>query len=353
MGDETYTRLKLSLEFARDVAARRGRTPSRCTFFAPPRGAGVLLNSPSKFWRHSRLSLTEVSRTGRHRVGAELARGQNVGGLLPRRGRGGARAPGLEDGRPRRGPGAAERQSRRAAREPNLRTKPWRCASWSGRVPEHVVNMWRISSSDGRVQVAGFPRDKLDDADGAVFCLCPRAPERDACEALVNACEDSLRPIALLNPRADRADISGSRRPSRADASRVRDVLSRWTSAPLASRRLVAVDERPASRRQKNDRRRSCSISARRRPFGLVLAALDGGRRPHSNAGDAAGDAAGDTAGDAKVPSERRYLVDMGTTGFGMAGRMFKERLVAGRKPTCIVPSRYNIFVRSVGRACP
>jgi len=91
---------------------------------------------------------------------------------------------------------------------------------------------WKMDDPDEaevppNVRVAGFPRDKLDDADGAVFCLCPRAPERDACEALVNACEDSLRPIALLNP----------------------------------------------------------------------------------------------------------YLVDMGTTGFGMAGRMFKERLVDTLEP--------------------
>ena len=50
------------------------------------------------------------------------------------------------------------------------------------------------------VRVAGFPREPLEDADGGVFILCPRAPERDACELLVNTASESLVPVAILNP---------------------------------------------------------------------------------------------------------------------------------------------------------
>ena len=50
------------------------------------------------------------------------------------------------------------------------------------------------------VRVKAFPRDRLDADDRAVFALCPRAPERDAVEELVNTCEETLRPVALLNP---------------------------------------------------------------------------------------------------------------------------------------------------------
>jgi len=50
------------------------------------------------------------------------------------------------------------------------------------------------------VRVAGFPREPLEDSDGGVFVLCPRAPERDACELLVNAATDALIPVAILNP---------------------------------------------------------------------------------------------------------------------------------------------------------
>ena len=48
------------------------------------------------------------------------------------------------------------------------------------------------------VRVKAFPRDRLDPDDKAVFALCPRAPERDACEELVNTCAESMRPVALL-----------------------------------------------------------------------------------------------------------------------------------------------------------
>lgn len=77
------------------------------------------------------------------------------------------------------------------------------------------------------VRLAAFPRDAIEDGDAAFFALCPRAPERDATEALVVGASGTGRPVALLNP----------------------------------------------------------------------------------------------------------YLVDMGTTGFGMSGRMFKERLVDTLKP--------------------
>ena len=40
------------------------------------------------------------------------------------------------------------------------------------------------------VRVKAFPRDRLDPDDKAVFALCPRAPERDACEELVNTCAE-------------------------------------------------------------------------------------------------------------------------------------------------------------------
>ena len=46
------------------------------------------------------------------------------------------------------------------------------------------------------VRVKAFPRDRLDPDDKAVFALCPRAPERDACEELVNTCAESMRPVA-------------------------------------------------------------------------------------------------------------------------------------------------------------
>ena len=47
------------------------------------------------------------------------------------------------------------------------------------------------------VRVKAFPRDRLDPDDKAVFALCPRAPERDACEELVNTCAESMRPVAF------------------------------------------------------------------------------------------------------------------------------------------------------------
>lgn len=66
-------------------------------------------------------------------------------------------------------------------------------------------NDWKMDNPDEaevppNVRVAAFPRDKLEKGDKAVFALCPRAPERDACEELVNMCADTMRPIALLNP---------------------------------------------------------------------------------------------------------------------------------------------------------
>ena len=64
---------------------------------------------------------------------------------------------------------------------------------------------WKLDDLDEalvppNVRLAGFPRDKLEKGDAAVFALCPRAPERDACEALVLDCGEKNLPIALLNP---------------------------------------------------------------------------------------------------------------------------------------------------------
>ena len=64
---------------------------------------------------------------------------------------------------------------------------------------------WRMDDLDAalvppNVRVAAFPRDAAAADDGAFFALCPRAPERDACEALVETAAGSGRPVALLNP---------------------------------------------------------------------------------------------------------------------------------------------------------
>ena len=64
---------------------------------------------------------------------------------------------------------------------------------------------WKLDDPDEalvppNVRLAAFPRDKLEAGDAAVFALCPRAPEADACERLVEACADTMRPVALLNP---------------------------------------------------------------------------------------------------------------------------------------------------------
>ena len=113
MGDETYTKLKLSLEFARDVAiewALAMEEEENLVLFFPDAGAAALARQE---WKMDDLDEAEVP--------------------------------------------------------PNVRVK-------------------------------AFPRDRLDADDKAVFALCPRAPERDAVEELVNTCEETLRPVALLNP---------------------------------------------------------------------------------------------------------------------------------------------------------
>ena len=113
MGDETYTKLKLSLEFARDVAiewALSMEEEENLVLFFPDAGAAALARQE---WKMDDLDEAEVP--------------------------------------------------------PNVRVK-------------------------------AFPRDRLDPDDRAVFALCPRAPERDAVEELVNTCEETLRPVALLNP---------------------------------------------------------------------------------------------------------------------------------------------------------
>ena len=61
---------------------------------------------------------------------------------------------------------------------------------------------WKMDNLDEaevppNVRVKAFPRDRLDPDDKAVFALCPRAPERDACEELVNTCAESMRPVAF------------------------------------------------------------------------------------------------------------------------------------------------------------
>jgi hypothetical protein len=113
MGDETYTKLKLSTEFARDVAiewALAMEEDENLVLFFPDAGAAALARQE---WKMDNLEEAEVP--------------------------------------------------------PNVRVK-------------------------------AFPRDRLDEDDRAVFALCPRAPERDACEELVNTCAESMRPVALLNP---------------------------------------------------------------------------------------------------------------------------------------------------------
>ena len=110
MGDETYTKLKLSTEFARDVAiewALSMEEDENLVLFFPDAGAAALARQE---WKMDNLEEAEVP--------------------------------------------------------PNVRVK-------------------------------AFPRDRLDPDDKAVFALCPRAPERDACEELVNTCAESMRPVAF------------------------------------------------------------------------------------------------------------------------------------------------------------
>jgi hypothetical protein len=125
MGDETYTKLKLSTEFARDVAiewALSVEEDENLVLFFPDAGAAALARQE---WKMDNLEEAEVP--------------------------------------------------------PNVRVK-------------------------------AFPRDRLDADDKAVFALCPRAPERDACEELVNTCEETQRPVRLLRgnycerPSRHRAD---------------------------------------------------------------------------------------------------------------------------------------------------
>ena len=125
MGDETYTKLKLSTEFARDVAiewALAMEEDENLVLFFPDAGAAALARQE---WKMDNLEEAEVP--------------------------------------------------------PNVRVK-------------------------------AFPRDRLDPDDKAVFALCPRAPERDACEELVNTCAESMRPVRLLcgyyceSPSRHRAD---------------------------------------------------------------------------------------------------------------------------------------------------
>ncbi len=109
MGDETYTKLKLSTEFARDVAiewALAMAEDENLVLFFPDAGAAALARQE---WKMDNLEEAEVP--------------------------------------------------------PNVRVK-------------------------------AFPRDRLDADDKAVFALCPRAPERDACEELVNTCAETMRPVA-------------------------------------------------------------------------------------------------------------------------------------------------------------
>ena len=125
MGDETYTKLKLSTEFARDVAiewALSMAEDENLVLFFPDAGAAALARQE---WKMDDLEEAEVP--------------------------------------------------------PNVRVK-------------------------------AFPRDRLDPDDKAVFALCPRAPERDACEELVNTCAETMRPVRLLcgyyceRPSRHRAD---------------------------------------------------------------------------------------------------------------------------------------------------
>ena len=125
MGDETYTKLKLSTEFARDVAiewALSMEEDENLVLFFPDAGAAALARQE---WKMDNLEEAEVP--------------------------------------------------------PNVRVK-------------------------------AFPRDRLDPDDKAVFALCPRAPERDACEELVNTCAETMRPVRLLcgyyceSPSRHRAD---------------------------------------------------------------------------------------------------------------------------------------------------
>ena len=125
MGDETYTKLKLSTEFARDVAiewALSMAEDENLVLFFPDAGAAALARQE---WKMDNLEEAEVP--------------------------------------------------------PNVRVK-------------------------------AFPRDRLDPDDKAVFALCPRAPERDACEELVNTCAETMRPVRLLcgyyceRPSRHRAD---------------------------------------------------------------------------------------------------------------------------------------------------
>ena len=125
MGDETYTKLKLSTEFARDVAiewALSMAEDENLVLFFPDAGAAALARQE---WKMDNLEEAEVP--------------------------------------------------------PNVRVK-------------------------------AFPRDRLDEDDRAVFALCPRAPERDACEELVNTCAETMRPVRLLRgnycerPSSHRAD---------------------------------------------------------------------------------------------------------------------------------------------------
>ena len=145
MGDETYTKLKLSTEFARDVAiewALAMEEDENLVLFFPDAGAAALARQE---WKMDNLEEAEVP--------------------------------------------------------PNVRVK-------------------------------AFPRDRLDEDDRAVFALCPRAPERDACEELVNKCEETQRPVRLLCGRIFCERPS----PHRADAVTWAPPR-RWRGASTPSRR--------------------------------------------------------------------------------------------------------------------
>lgn len=68
-----------------------------------------------------------------------------------------------------------------------------------------AASQWKVGQNESlvpaNVRLAGFPRDKVQDDDAAIFVICPKASEATATERLVETAAETMdTPVAILNP---------------------------------------------------------------------------------------------------------------------------------------------------------